>query len=87
MTTFHPFEAMQDFSRQEPPECITPTSQSIDWYHEGESRTVEVSGIKVTVRFIGRKGRRGRIAITAPAGATFRGVDAAESLRSSESSA
>jgi hypothetical protein len=48
------------------------TSQSIEWYAEGESRTVEVAGIQVTIRFIGRKGRRGRILIEAPAGAVFR---------------
>jgi hypothetical protein len=47
------------------------TSRCIDWYHEGESRTVEVDGLRITVRFIGRKGRRGRIAIEAPAGAVF----------------
>jgi hypothetical protein len=47
-------------------------SQSIDWYSEGESRIVEVDGVRVMVRFVGRHGRRGRIAITAPAGATFR---------------
>jgi hypothetical protein len=48
------------------------SSQSVDWYHEGESRTVEVEGVRVTVRLIGRKGRRSRIAIVAPAGAAFR---------------
>ena len=48
-----------------------PISQSVDWYHEGESRTVEVDGVQVTVRLIGRKGRRSRIAIVAPAGAAF----------------
>lgn len=47
--------------------------QSIDWYAEGQSRTVEVNGIEVTFRYVGRKGRRARIAITAPAGAVFRG--------------
>ena len=46
-------------------------SLSIDWYAEGQSRTVQVDGIQITVRFIGRKGRRGRIAIEAPAGAMF----------------
>jgi hypothetical protein len=46
-------------------------SQSIDWYHEGESRTVEIGDLYVTVRFIGRKGRRARIALVAPAGASF----------------
>lgn len=50
----------------------SPTSQSIDWYHEGESRTVEVNGVQVTVRLIGRKGRRSRISIVAPPGAEFR---------------
>jgi hypothetical protein len=48
-----------------------PVCQSIDWYAEGESRTVEVDGVRITVRFIGRRGRRGRIAIEAPAGAVF----------------
>jgi hypothetical protein len=47
------------------------TSQSIDWYSEGETRTVEVDGVRVIVRFVGRQGRRGRIAISAPAGAKF----------------
>jgi hypothetical protein len=53
-------------------QAALPTSQSVDWYHEGESRTVEVAGIQVSVRLIGRKGRRSRIAIVAPAGAAFR---------------
>jgi hypothetical protein len=52
-----------------------PSSQSIDWYSEGESRTVEVDGIRIEVRFIGRKGRGCRIAITAPPGATFRSFE------------
>jgi len=56
--------------RQEPP--TENWSQSIDWYAEGQRRTVEVNGVRVVVRFIGRKGRRGRIAIEAPAGAVFR---------------
>jgi hypothetical protein len=47
------------------------TSQCIDWYHEGESRIVEVDGVQMEVRYIGRNGRRSRIAITAPSGATF----------------
>ena len=54
------------------PKPEPPTSQCIDWYHEGQSRTVEVDGVRITVRFIGRRGRRGRIAIEAPAGAVFR---------------
>jgi hypothetical protein len=51
------------------------TSVCIDWYAEGETKVVEVDGIRITVRFIGRKGRRGRIAIEAPAGAVFRAAD------------
>lgn len=47
-------------------------SQSVEWYSEGEERTVEVGGVQVTVRFIGRKGRRCRIAVVAPPGAVFR---------------
>lgn len=47
-------------------------SQMIDWYSEGEERTIEIGEVQVTVRFIGRKGRRGRISVVAPAGAVFR---------------
>ena len=52
--------------------ATAPTCQSIDWYSEGESRTVAVDGIRLVVRFVGRKGRRARIAIQAPPGAEFR---------------
>jgi hypothetical protein len=48
-----------------------PTCCCIDWFHEGEARVVEISGIRVVVRFVGRNGRRGRIAIEAPPGAVF----------------
>jgi hypothetical protein len=51
-----------------------PTSRLIDWFSEGETRVVEVDGVRVVVRFVGRKGRRGRIVIEAPAGAVFLGV-------------
>lgn len=53
-----------------------PTSRLIDWYSEGETRVVEVDEVRVTVRFVGRKGRRGRIVIEAPAGAVFSSCDA-----------
>jgi len=53
----------------------SPTSKSIDWYAEGQGRSVEVEGIRVLIKLIGRKGRRARIAIEAPAGAEFRAVD------------
>ena len=32
---------------------------------------IDVGGVRVTVRFVGRRGRRARIAITAPSGAVF----------------
>jgi hypothetical protein len=57
-------------------------SQSIDWYAEGESRIVEIDGVQVTVRFVGRRGRRGRIAIIAPPGATFRALGFVDTDRS-----
>ena len=68
-------------SNPEPPRktavCGHPAacSQCIDWYSEGESRIVEVDGVRVEVRFVGRHGRRGRIAIVGPPGATFRSVE------------
>ena len=49
-----------------------PMSQDIDWYSKGQERIVEVNGVQVRVRFVGPNARRGRIAITAPAGAVFR---------------
>lgn len=52
-----------------------PTSRLIDWFSEGETCVVEVSGVRVSVRFVGRKGRRGRIVIEAPAGSVFRTED------------
>jgi len=48
------------------------TSKSIDWYAEGQSRIVEIDGVRVTVKLIGRKGRRSRILIEASPGAEFR---------------
>lgn len=58
-------------------EVKSPTSQSIDWYSEGETRVVRVDGVEVRIRFIGRRGRRGRILVEAPAGAVFE-ADASE---------
>jgi hypothetical protein len=58
------------------------TCQSIDWYAEGESRVAEVGGVHFEVRYVDRKGRRGRIAITAPAGVVFRPRDLNEKVRS-----
>ena len=55
-------------------------SQCIDWYAEGEERVVEADGVQVVVRFVGRRGRRARIAIVAPAGATFQALDRGETV-------
>jgi len=60
------------YENRSPVESPAPTTRCIDWFHEGEAKIVEVAGVKITVRFIGRRGRRGRIAIEAPAGAEFR---------------
>jgi hypothetical protein len=58
-----------------------PTSTCIDWYSEGETRVVEVDGVRVVVRFVARKGRRGRIVIEAPAGALFKSTEPVEDSR------
>lgn len=49
--------------------------RSIEWYHEGQTRIVEANGMRIEVRFVGRKGRRARIAIVAPLGAAFQAID------------
>src|SRR4029453_13171501 len=46
-----------------------------DWYAEGQDRPVEVAGVRISIRFIARKGRRGRIAITAQVGAVFQSIE------------
>jgi len=58
--------------RREAKQSEPTTSTSIEWYAEGQSRVVEFDGVRVTVRLVGRKGRRARIAITTAAGAVFR---------------
>jgi len=45
--------------------------RSIDWYSEGQERVVEVAGVRIVISYVGRKGRRARIAITAPSGTTM----------------
>jgi hypothetical protein len=44
---------------------------SVAWYHKGQCRTIEVEGVWITIRLVSRKGRRSRIAITVPSGASF----------------
>lgn len=52
-------------------EAPTHRSQSTSWFAEGEAIRVWVGETEVVVRFLGRKGRRARISISAPAGAQF----------------
>lgn len=47
------------------------TSRSVDWYSPGQSRVVEVNGVRVEIRLVARRGRRARIAIAAPPGTVF----------------
>lgn len=49
--------------------------RSIEWYADGQARVVDVGGVRVVVRFVGRKGRRARIAIIAPPGAAFHAAE------------
>lgn len=42
-----------------------------DWLTVGESRILELAQGRVTIRYVGAKGRRIRIAIEAPAGTAF----------------
>jgi hypothetical protein len=60
-------------------------SHCIDWYAEGESRVVEIGDVQVTIHCVGRKGRRARISITAPAGAVFQPLELNENVRSPDS--
>lgn len=62
---------LSDFSADEDAKD-SRVCQSIEWYAEGQTRLVDVDGVQVAIRFVGRHGRRGRIAIIAPPGAVFR---------------
>jgi hypothetical protein len=75
----------QNTNRSSTPNRSPPSatvSRCVDWYHEGEGRIIESGGIRFTVRFVGRKGRRARIAIMAPAGSAFEPLDMNETVRS-----
>ena len=50
-------------------------AQLIDWFPEGQLLAVEFGGLVVTVKYVNRKGRRARIAVTGPAGTTFRVIE------------
>ena len=53
-------------------------SESIEWLAPGQQRVVRVAGVQITMRLVGRKGRRARISISAPAGAVFSSVEPRE---------
>ena len=55
------------------------TAQSFEWYSEGQARTIEVGGVRITIQLVGRKGRRARIRIVAPPGASFGSTELANS--------
>jgi hypothetical protein len=58
-----------------PSQSESRTCQSIEWYSEGQARIVQADGVRITIRFVGRRGRRARIAITAPPGAALFGAE------------
>jgi hypothetical protein len=62
-------DARKDDRDQRPME--PKTCFSVDWLGVGQGRVVEINGRRVTVRVVGQKGRRARVAIEAPAGTVF----------------
>ncbi len=59
-------------SNRGPVPVVPPsTCRCADWYAEGESRVVECNGVRIVIRYVGRRGRRGRIMIEAPPGTAF----------------
>jgi hypothetical protein len=59
-------------------------SQLIDWFAEGQAIVVEFEDTVVTIHYVGRKGRRARIAISGPAGVVFRSLGASKLLVSTD---
>jgi hypothetical protein len=66
-------------SSSTPPDCC-----SIDWYSEGDCREIQIGQMRITVRLVGRKGRRARLAIRAPSGAIFRSTQLESNVKSIE---
>lgn len=54
-------------------EYIEPV-ELVDWFSQGESCLLQIGGTRVEVRFIGRKGRRARISISASPGTSVDAV-------------
>ena len=61
----------ENITANESTRADAPTSQLIDWYAVGQGCVIEVGGATVSLRVVGQKGRRTRIAVVAPAPATF----------------
>lgn len=53
------------------PADACPSAKCVVWYSQGDVVEVVVDGRVISVQLVGRKGRRSRIAITAPAGSKF----------------
>jgi hypothetical protein len=51
--------------------AATGRSRSTDWYSEGQGCVVRIGNEYVVFKVLGRKGRRARVQIEAPAGAEF----------------
>ena len=64
------------------PSCQSSETNLIAWFAEGQAIAVESAGVVMTIRYVCRKGRRARIAITGPAGAVFCALDSSETARS-----
>jgi len=43
----------------------------IVWVYKGESNVVEVNGVRIVVRFVGRRGRRGGLRLRRRRGRCF----------------
>ena len=66
---------MKRDAREQRQPSTPPTCRSVDWYSEGEGRVVDIGSVQLLVGFVGRKGRRVRIAITGPSGTTFQALE------------
>ena len=49
----------------------SPSRTMIVWVYKGESNVVEVNGVRIVVRFVGRRGRRGGLRLRRRRGRCF----------------
>jgi hypothetical protein len=60
----------------EQPVTKPPTSSNmIAWFAVGQTCEIAIGGVRVSICLIGQKGRRSRLAVVAPPGATFSSPD------------